>query len=248
MNEKLGMSYDSGVRPITKAQLEACCRPHITLEGIEDFRKLAQGRQVYAGIDWGTGENTYTVISFGGYLGAGNFSIFYIHRFTGPDLEPDRQLDLISQMITQLQVQIVGVDYGGGFDRNKTLINRFGPNKIIKYQYNPRQKKKIYWEPALLRYMCHRSEVMSDLFTTIKRKLIDLPNWEDFKDPFGQDILNIFSEYNNRLRMEEFKHSPGKCDDSFHSILYCLLASMIQHPRPDLLNIKKETGIPRMHG
>ena len=89
---------------------------------------------------------------------------------------------------------------------------------------------------------------MSDLFTTIKRKLIDLPNWEDFKEPFGQDILNIFSEYNNRLRMEEFKHAPGKTDDSFHSILYCLLASMIQHPRPDLLNIRKDTGIPKHHG
>jgi hypothetical protein len=248
MNEKLGMSYDSGVRPITRAQLEGCCKSHIQLGDIESFKKLAQGRPVYAGIDWGSGENTYTVICFGGYFGSSNFSIFYIHRFTGPDVEPDRQLDIISQMLAQLQVQVVGVDYGGGFHPNKILVNRFGSNKIIKYQYNPRQKKKIYWEPALLRYMCHRSEVMSDLFTAFKRKLIDLPRWDEFRDPFGQDVLNIFSEYNARLRMEEFKHAPGKTDDSFHAILYCLLASMIQHPRPDIIRSNKESGIPGHHG
>jgi len=195
-----------------------------------------------------TGENTYTVISFGGYLGGGNFTIFWVHRFTGPDLEPDRQLDLISQMITQLHVQLVGVDYGGGFHNNKILIQRFGPNKVIKYQYNPRQRKKIYWEQNLLRYMCHRSEVMSDLFTAFKKKLVDLPNWEEFFDPYGQDILNIFSEYNNRLRMEEFKHAHGKTDDAFHSILYCLLASMIQQPRPDIIRPMRESGVPVYQG
>jgi len=202
------------------------------------------GRVAYQG---NSGENTYTVISFGGYLGTGNFTIFWVHRFTGPDLEPDRQLDLISQMISQLQVQIVGVDYGGGFYQNNTLIKRFGPHKIIKYQYNPRQRKKIYWEPNLLRYMCHRSEIMNDIFTALKRKLVDLPNWEEFQSPYGQDILNIFTEYNNRLRMEEYKHSPGKTDDSFHSLVYLLLASMIQHPRPDIIRPTQDSGVPPHH-
>lgn len=195
-----------------------------------------------------TGEGSYTVISFGGYFGTGNFCVFWVHRFTGQDLEPDRQLDLISQMISQLRVHVVGVDYGGGFHPNDTLIRRFGPQKIVKYQYNPRQKKKIYWEPNLNRYMCHRSEVMSDIFNALKRKLVDLPCWEDFADPYGQDILNVFSEYNQRLRMTEYKHAPGKTDDTFHSILYCALASMILNPRPDIIRPIKETGIPPFVG
>lgn len=249
MNEKLGMSYDSGVRPITKGQLKACSRVEIRLGDIEHFKRIAQGRQVYAGIDWGTGENaSFTVISFGGYFGTGNFTVFWIHRFTGPDLDPERQLDLISQMLAQLHVQIVGCDYGGGFWQNDTLMRRFGANKVMKYQYNPRQKKKVYWEPNLGRYMCHRSEIMSDIFTAFKRRLIDLPNWEDFHEPHGQDILNIFSEYNERLRMTEYKKAPGKTDDAFHSIVYCMLASMIQNPRPDILTPMKDEGVPRNHG
>lgn len=246
-NEKLGMSYDSGTRPINRGQLKACCKPEIRLGDIEHFKRIAQGREVFAGIDWGTGENTYTVISFGAYLGTGNFTIFWVHRFTGPDVEPDRQLDLISQMLAQLNVQVCGVDYGGGFHPNSTLIGRFGVNKIMKYQYNPRQKKKVYWEPNLQRWMCHRTEVMSDIFEALKKKQIDLPNWDEFFQPHGQDILNIFSEYNERLRMIEYKHAPGTTDDAFHSILYCLLASMIRHPRPDIMAPMKETGVPQHH-
>ena len=246
-NEKLGMSYDSGTRPINRGQLKACCKPEIRLGDIEHFKRIAQGREVFAGIDWGTGENTYTVISFGAYLGTGNFTIFWVHRFTGPDVEPDRQLDLISQMLAQLNVQIAGVDYGGGFHPNSTLIGRFGVNKIMKYQYNPRQKKKVYWEPNLQRWMCHRTEVMSDIFEALKKRQIDLPNWDEFFQPHGQDILNIFSEYNERLRMIEYKHAPGTTDDAFHSILYCFLASMIKHPRPDIMAPMKETGVPQHH-
>lgn len=196
-----------------------------------------------------TGEaNSFTVISFGSYLGTGNFSIFWIHRFTGQDLDPDRQLDLISQMITQLQVQIIGADYGGGFYQNNQLIRRFGPNKVMKYQYNPRQKKKIYWEPNLRRWMCHRTEVMSDVFNALKHRKIDLPCWEDFYDPYGKDILNIFSEHNERLRMDEYKKAPGKTDDAFHSIVLCLFASMIQRPRPDITAPSQETGVPAVYG
>jgi hypothetical protein len=244
-NEKLGLSYDSGVRPLTRGQLKRCCKPEIRLGDIEHFKRLSQGNQIYCGIDWGSGENTYTVISFGGYFGTGNFSVFWIHRFTGQDLDPERQLDTICQMIAQLNVQLVGTDYGGGFYPNDRLTRVFGPQKIMKYQYNPKQKKKIYWEQTLGRFMCHRTEVMSDMFGAIKRKLIDLPNWDDFRDPYGKDCLNIFSEFNDRLRIIEYKKKPGTTDDAFHSMLYCFFVSMLQHPRPDITARQKDSGLPR---
>lgn len=249
MNEKLGMSYDSGVRPITRAQLQAICRPELEMGDIEEFRRLAQGRSIYAGIDWGPGESaSYTHISFGGYLGSGNFTIFWCHRFTGQDLDPERQLDLITQMCTQLQVRIIGVDYGGGFYPNDKLIKRFGAHKVMKYQYNPRQKKKIYWEPNLKRWMTHRTEVMSDLFNAMKAKKIDLPRWEDYKEPHGSDVLNIFTEYNERLRMNEYKKQPGKTDDAFHSHLLCLLAACLENPRPDIFAPLQDSGLAENYG
>jgi hypothetical protein len=248
MNEKLGMSYDSGVRPITRAQLMAICKPEIRLMDIEEFRQVAQGRQIFAGIDWGPGERaSYTTICLGGYLGTGNFSIFWIHRFMGRDLDPERQLDTIIQILSQLDVLVAGVDYGGGHFQNDKLIKAFGPRRIAKYQYNPRQKKKIYWDENLLRYMCHRTEVMSDIFNAMKAKKIDLPCWEDFNNPHGQDILNIFTEYNERLRMNEYKKPPGKTDDAFHSILLCILASILITRRDDIIIPTRETGLSESH-
>ena len=183
-----------------------------------------------------TGENTYTVMALGSYLGTGNFSIFWIHRFTGRELEPDYQLDIIRNLIARFHVLQVGCDYGGGFDRNKALIKSFGPGRILKYQYNNMQKQgKIYYEDKLGRFMVHRSEVMSDIFSAFRNKQIDLPGWEDFHDPYGSDILSIFSEYNRRTRITEYHHSPGVTDDSFHAILLCFLASMIRNPRPDII-------------
>ena len=242
-NEVLGLSYDSGTRPITRGQLKACCQPNIRIGDYEHFRSITAGQEVYAGIDWGTGEGSYTVIALGSYLGTGTFNIFWIHRFTGRDLEPPIQLDRIDTILRNFQVTITGTDYGGGFDRNDHLVRTFGPDKILKYQYNPNQKKgKVYWEERLRRFAVHRTEVMSDVFNALIRKQIGLPNWDDFFEPFGQDVLNIFSEYNERTRMIEYKHAPGTTDDSFHAILLCFLASMIRNPRPDVIAPLKDTG------
>lgn len=247
MNEKLGMSYDSGTRPISRAQVKACCQAHIRLGDIEALKRVVQGKEVFGGVDWGAGtDQSYTVIAFGSYLGGArdNFSIFWLHRFTGQDLDPERQLDKVSQMIAQLQCRVVGVDYGGGFYPNDRLCKRFGPHRVVKFQYNPKQKRKVYWEEHLLRYMAHRSEVMTDVFSAIKDRKIDFPSWEDFEAPYASDILNIFTEYNQRTRMIEYKKAPGKTDDTFHAVLYCLLASMIVRPRPDIITPSKQTGLP----
>lgn len=247
-NEVLGISYDSGSRPITRSQLMACCKDTIRISDFESFKKYAQTTDIFAGIDWGTGEKTYTVLTLGAYLGTGNFTIFFAHRFTGQELEPPIQLDRICTILSQFNVRICGCDYGGGFDRNDHLIRVFGPNKILKYQYNPNQKKgKVYWEEKLGRFATHRTEVMSDIFNAMIRKQIDLPCWDEFFEPFGQDILNIFSEKNDRMRMIEYKHSPGTTDDTFHSVLYCFLASMIKYPRPDILRPLKDTGSDYQH-
>jgi hypothetical protein len=136
------------------------------------------------------------VISFGTYLGGAkdNFSIFWIHRFTGQDLDPDVQLDKISQMIAQLRCRVIGVDYGGGFWQNDRMTKRFGPQRLVKFQYNPKQKKKVYWEEHLMRYMVHRTEVMSDIFAAFKDRKVDFPSWEDFI-PFNPLLFPRFNDH-----------------------------------------------------
>lgn len=245
-NEVLGQSYDSGTRPLTRQDVMDNCEHTILMsESVlhETRLSLSAGNPVFAGIDWGTGEGSYTVLSLGAYVKPGLFCIFYIHRFEGQDTEPQRQLDIIDELIKTWNVNVVGTDYGGGFDRNDHLTRKFGAERIRKYQYS-QPNQKVKWHPELSRFLVHRTEVMSDLFNAIKRRnVIRFPNWAHFEDPFGKDMLNIFSEFNEQQRQIQYKKSPDATDDSFHSILLCFLASMLKIPRFDVLIPTAKTGV-----
>ena len=211
-NEVLGLSYDSGTRPLKSNQVESCCLDHIRMAELEANVARAGG-QTFMGIDWGTGENvSFTVVTIGGYID-GKFTIFFAHRFTGQDLEPPRQLDIISQLVHRSKARVIGCDYGGGFDRNDALMRIFGRERVWKYQYAGRPNQKLNWQPKLGRFIAHRTEVMSDIFNAIKRKELRFPKWSEFRSPYAEDMLNIFSEHNDALNMTQYKLSIGKSDD-----------------------------------
>lgn len=240
-NEVLGISFDSGLRPLTMKQVQECCLEEVRMsfEALEALRNLSYGRDVFAGIDWGTGEHSYTVLTLGMYVNS-KFRIFYVHRFVGEDTDPEVQLTKIIQMLRYFNVVIIGVDYGGGHYPNDRLVRTFGQERVQKYQYVAKSKRKVHWNPNYRRWMTNRTDVMSDIFNAIKRKQVELPRWEEFKQPYAQDLMNIYSEYNESLRMIQYRHSPDKPDDTFHSIVYCMLASMIKHPRPDIISPTRE--------
>lgn len=240
-NEVLGLSYDSGMRPLTKAQVKACCDPKLTMhpDRLEEWKVYGRDNPIFMGLDWGTGENSYTVMTLGTYVGM-QFTIFYVHRFIGQELEPPLQLRIIRETIDAFNVLLIGADYGGGFSQNDDLTRAVGPARLTKYQYMARCKRKVEYEPKLRRYKVFRTEVMSDIFNAIKRKQLTLPRFEEFKEPYAQDMCNIFSEYNETLRMTQYSHRQDRPDDTFHSILYCFLASMIKFRRPDIIAALKE--------
>lgn len=245
-NEVLGLSYDSGLRPLTRQDVIDNCKPGLFMSesSLRELRHQIGGSlPVFAGIDWGTGEGSYTVLSLGTYLYDGRFTIFYIHRFEGPESEPQRQLELIEQILRYWNVTLVGCDYGGGYYQNDHLIRRLGKEKVWKYQYsNP--GRFVKWEPDLNRFLVNRTEVMSSVFNAIKRRnFFNFLDWQQFEEPFGSDFLSIFSEYNEQMRQLQYQKSPDATDDSFHSILYCLLVSMMRIQRLDIFDPNQKSSV-----
>lgn len=241
-NECLGLSFDTGTRPLKQNHIESCCVPEIRMADVDKHVNQCGGI-VYMGLDWGTGESaSFTVMTLGGYIGS-HFTIFFAHRFTGRELEPPIQLDIIAKMVHRAQVKLIGADYGGGFDRNDFLQRTFGRERVWKYQYAARPNQKLLWQPKLQRFIVHRTEVMSDIFNAVKRRQMRFANWEEFKAPHAEDMLNIFSEHNYMLNMTQYKLSPGKSDDTFHSILYCFLVSMLHRQRQDILIPSREGDV-----
>jgi hypothetical protein len=244
-NEVLGEAYDSGIRPLTRDNLESnCAKPadpasylsHMNMseEDLAWWEQQKSNLAIFGGIDWGTGENSYTVLTLSTYMGS-KFVVFYVHRFTGPEVEPVPQLEKISEIIQRFNVRIVGTDYGGGYDRNDTLLRRFGPKRIVRYQYVGFRGKVCEWDPKQHRYKGNRTEMLSIVFNSIKRGLYVFPYWRVFQAPYAQDLLNIFSEYSDTQRATTYDHAKGTTDDTMHSLVLNLFASIIVHPRPDLL-------------
>jgi hypothetical protein len=241
-NEVLGRSYDSGTKPLTQADITQCCNERLSMS---HFRKVMKrwsaSIPIFMGVDWGTGEDdSFTLVVLGAYLpfDPDHFTIFYAKRFTGAASDPREQMEIIKELIEYFNVAHVGVDYGGGHYPNDELLRAFGAGKLHKYQWVGNVKKKISFDPKLgtPRFLCHRTEIMSDLFNAIKRgDVFRFPRWAEWEDPFALDMLNIFSEFNERLRMNIYKRGPGMPDDTFHAICFCFLASMFYKKRADVI-------------
>lgn len=233
-NEVLGLGFDSGEKPINKESLIKCCRPSLT-NTLEHAKKFVvnRKRKVYLGIDWGTGENTYTILVAGCYVGR-VFTIFYCKRYEGEEGEPVRLMNDIAKLMDLFSVRIAGVDYGGGFDRNDRLIRQFGIARVARYQYV--NARRIYFDKSLARFMVNRTEALMAVINAINREdELSFPRWEDFETPFASDLLSVFTEYNEARRTTIINRTPGTTDDTLHAITYCFLASMIEHPRPDII-------------
>ena len=239
-NEVLGLSYDSGMRPLSTNNMKEVSNKDLHMVDYLNYRQLSYTQPVFAGIDWGTGENSFTVITLATYVN-GKFRVFYMHRFEGEEVDPPIQLEKICELIDYFNVRVIGADYGGGFDRNDHLVRRFGPQRVWKYQYMARARLKVEWDTKLGRFKVHRTEVMSDIFNAIKRgNLCEFPRYEEFADPYAQDFLNIFAEYNEQLKMIQYKHGRDRPDDTMHSFLYCWLVSMLIIPRRDIILPRQE--------
>lgn len=250
-NEVLGMSYDSGTRPITRTQLRELCDDRLSMhpDSLSAMRKSFGGSgRIYMGIDWqGGSSSSFTVVSLGAYFpGDARFSIFYIHRFEGRESEPDIQLDLIKRLIRTWNVEHVATDFGGGLHPNAELIKTFGPVRITKWQYS--QPRELWrWEPGMHRYLVNRTAVMSAFFNAMKeqrRQMIRFPSWREFKEPYATDFTNIFAEYNESTRQDDYKIAAETTDDSYHSALLCFLASTRHIPRPDIFVPQQDAQNP----
>ncbi len=239
VNEVLALSFDSGTTPLTRAEVIRCCDSRYAGNNEDQVASLGQRYSLYAGIDWSGGGNSetsaYTNMFIGGYVrGDDRFQYVFCKRFTGPLAEPDVQLVEIKRLVKKFNIRLIGADFGGGFFPNKDLTNTFGPARVHPFQYLGRSVHKMSYAPKLHRHLLFRSPVMADVFAAIKKQRVAFPHWEYFRDPYATDMLNIRQEYNEQLRMIQFIKTRGQCDDSFHAALYCLLASALETPRPDI--------------
>lgn len=237
-NEVLGLSYDSGEKLVNRQALIDSSNPD--MPNIEFTSKYVGRSPLFMGIDWGGGSetNSFTAVSIIGYDGD-KIAIPYMKRFTGLEAEPGNVVNEVCKLIDKYKVHLVGCDYGGGLDRNDALIRRYGMLKILRYQYV--NTKRLYFDGELMRWMVNRTECLMAMINAINRTNVFMfPRWETWEYTCAPDFEALLLERNNRNNTSMVSHTPGIPDDIAHSLLYAFLASMLTHPRPDILMPDKE--------
>lgn len=237
MNEVMALSHDGGMKPISTQEMARACDNDYDMDE-DKAAELGQRFPLYLGLDWGMGtDNAHTVATIGGYTrGDRGFQIIYAKRFTGHLIDPDERDKEIHRLIAKFRIKLVGADFGIGFDPVNRLIKRYGPGRVHVFHYAGRIQKKFDYKKPLHRTMVFRSPVMADMFAAIKAKKVRFPSWEKFQTPFGDDFLSIIAEESRAQNMLIYNKTHGNTDDTFHSSLYCLLASCLEVARPDIFS------------
>lgn len=238
-NEVLALSYDSGSKPITRAEFARACDSEFP-NSLENALKIAENNEVFMGIDWSggeTSEGSFTVLSVLSYCRRdSSIQVIYVRRFNGPFSDTILQLQEIQKLIRLFKPRLVGTDYGMGVLRNDLLVREHGPARILAFQYVARAPRKIGFNSKLRRFMVFRSAVMSDVFNAIKTAKIRFPKYDDMvAEQLADDFLSIYAEYSNTLKMLMYDTPQSVPDDTFHSVLFGLLASMMLHKRRDII-------------
>lgn len=219
-NEVLGLAHERGANPLVEEDLKKCCSD----------RTMVEHRPVdlyfdalYAGVDWGAGLGSYTVLFILGWHG-GKVHVLYARRFAAEKDEPGIQVDEIAKTCARFATPLVACDWGGGFAQNKSLAMQLsGHGDVVQMCESGVKKRDLSYIQASRMYTFNRSMGMSMVIQGIKNGDYVFPRWEDFKD-FAPDFINIFEDYNRALRQVVYDHPDNSPDDAMHSLMFATLA------------------------
>lgn len=232
-NEVLGLSYENADKMITDVMLDDIMNND---EGFHEYLpKKFSLNKVFMGIDWGTGETSYTVVTIFTYNEDGKFQMLYCKVYKeGEELEIDKQVNHIALLMDKYKVDLCVSDWGFGYVQNQRLRNMFGKRMAICY-YTHNQKEKIVYDIGKDVYRVRRTDVISDYITEMLQKRTSLwpgsTSSREYLQFMRAHHLCEQAEYrpSQSGKSEEmiFTHPVNAPDDGLHSCVYSYLASLI---------------------
>jgi len=214
-NEKLGLEYDSGAKPVTLAEIKACCTGGPMLQTPD---AITASKPTYIGLDYGptNSKKSNTVLSIVQNEGK-KIRVVFAKKYLGPEADYSFIHRDIPKQFYKWKVALIGADYGLGEAPNSEIRKAVGFERLIAYQHVANQKDRSMWNKKMPAFTLNRTQVMTDYFQMIKHREIIFPRWEDFA-PFGGDILNINTEYDEERG--KVRYTNNDPDDFFQALVY----------------------------
>lgn len=226
-NEVLGLSTVTGDHVVTRAELEACCTDRPMAGSLEQVHPQGRARLV-AGIDWGGGGRSRTVLVLGFMRSDYKFQICRMERFAATE-DPDRVLTAVAKRCAEFRVRFVAADGGGhGSVLNRLLCDRIRPaNGLFAIVYAP-SRHEPRQEGVLWKWMIDRTASIGVMFSRIKKQAIVFPRIADcgsYLDEFACEV----AEYDDINRIVRYSHPETMQDDALHATNYALTLALFTH-------------------
>jgi Phage terminase large subunit (GpA) len=223
-NECLGLPTALGDQIITREEIEACCANRSLARTLADVPTEGR-RSLFAGIDWGGGGASATVLVIGYIRKDLSFLLQRFDRFTAQE-DPDQVLDAVAQRCREFQVQCIAADGGGnGHVYNRLLRDKLqyrAPLYAILYSASDQEPRQ---DGSLWKWTVNRSASIGAVFSRIKKQLLQFPRAQDcgsFLDEFTCEL----AEYDNYSRTIRYTHPETQQDDALHATNYAKLTAL----------------------
>ena len=225
-NECWGNPVALGDYVITAEEMEACCT-HRPMASTLAQVPAEHRRNLLAGIDWGAGGRSNTVVVIGHTEDSRGLKVISLKRFPGTE-ESSVLLHQVGEHLKQFQVTHVAADGGGsGFHLNRLLsanLQERNPVPIYGILYGVSEQQPCP-DGKLWRWHVNRSGSLGDVFSRIKKKLTRFPRLEDFR-PFLPEFTCETTEYDEHMRTIKYTHPESQPDDALHATNYLQLIAL----------------------
>jgi hypothetical protein len=221
--EVLGIPYDVGILPITEEEVYACCEDTEFIDPFNPETHLLQ-QNLFASIDWAwnTTESgqAFTILTIS-RLNANRIEILYAKRFHGPQYhDPSTVLTEVAMICNRLNVKVIGTDFGIGHKENLRLKDMVRA-KVYEMLYTSSGTESI-WDPEAKCYKLGRTVILDLVFNRLKKRLYQFPTRKVIQ-PYGEDILNVYAEYDPNWKRLKYEHAGTGPDDFLHCLAYASL-------------------------
>lgn len=230
-NECLGRSFESADKPFTSPMLAAISANNYKL--YERREGLFANRLTFMGVDWGTGERSYTVVTIWSFNQDGQLQLLYTKRFErGEELEQIYQVNFIDGLMRMFSVAYAIVDWGFGVPQFEILKKRFG-TRVAACYYSFNLSSKTKYDKLKNMWVVNRTQVITQYVNSVKEMRTVWPGQDKGKFDWLYDHhLNEMAEYRTSVksgRSEDlmYTHAEGSPDDGMHSCVYGMLASIL---------------------
>lgn len=229
-NEVLGRSYENASKPFNTLLLAEISNNEFKLYSRAEGEFA--NRKIFMGIDWGTGDRSYTVVAIYSRNSDGKFQLLYIKRYeNGKEVEPDWQLRHICNLMNIFKVTFCIVDWGFGYTQYKKMRNIFGARVCAcYYSFNLTQKPKYNQKKGM--WIVNRTDVMQNYITAVHNKDIVWAGKDknEYQWLYKHHLAEQAEYRQSRIGKSEelmYTHPEGQPDDGLHAGVYAYLAETL---------------------